>query len=117
MPSFFPQDVLDEIWDLIEAVSEGFPTHFCRSEVGNYRPVSILCIVSKFSERAVYIQIESFLVRYSILYELQSEFRENYSNDSCLIHLTDHIKYQTSKDLFTEMVMLDLQKALDTVDH
>ena len=26
--SFFPQDVLDEIWDLIESVSEGFPTYF-----------------------------------------------------------------------------------------
>ena len=24
--SFFPRDVLDEIWDLIESVSEGFPT-------------------------------------------------------------------------------------------
>ena len=27
MPSFFPLDVLDEIWDLIESVSEGFPTY------------------------------------------------------------------------------------------
>ena len=25
--SFFPRDVLDEIWDLIESVSEGFPTY------------------------------------------------------------------------------------------
>ena len=25
--SFFPQDVLDEIWDLIESVSEGFLTY------------------------------------------------------------------------------------------
>ena len=24
--SFFPRDVLDEIWDLIESVSEGFAT-------------------------------------------------------------------------------------------
>ena len=24
--SFFPVDVLDEIWDLVESVSEGFPT-------------------------------------------------------------------------------------------
>ena len=23
--SFFPLDVLDEIWDLVESVSEGFP--------------------------------------------------------------------------------------------
>ena len=29
MLSFFPQDVLDEIWDLIESVSEGFPTYSC----------------------------------------------------------------------------------------
>ena len=27
MLSFFPRDVLDKIWDLIESVSEGFPTH------------------------------------------------------------------------------------------
>ena len=27
MLSFFEQDVLDEIWDLIESVSEGFPSY------------------------------------------------------------------------------------------
>ena len=27
--SFVPRDGLDEIWDLIEAVSEGFPIYFC----------------------------------------------------------------------------------------
>ena len=26
--SFLQRDVLDEIWDLIESVSEGFPTYF-----------------------------------------------------------------------------------------
>ena len=29
MLSFFPLDVLDEIWDVIESVSEGFLTYFC----------------------------------------------------------------------------------------
>ena len=29
MLSFFPRGVLDEILDLIESVSEGFPTYFC----------------------------------------------------------------------------------------
>ena len=28
MLSFSPRDVLDEIWNLIESVSEGFPTTF-----------------------------------------------------------------------------------------
>ena len=27
--SLFPLDVLDEIWDLVESVSEGFLTYFC----------------------------------------------------------------------------------------
>ena len=27
--SFFPLDVLDEIWDVIETVSEGFLTYSC----------------------------------------------------------------------------------------
>ena len=27
MLSFFPRDILDEIWDLIESVSEGFATY------------------------------------------------------------------------------------------
>ena len=29
MLSLFPLDVLDEIWDLIELVSEDFPTYSC----------------------------------------------------------------------------------------
>ena len=31
--SFFPLDVLDEIWDLIESVSEGFLTYSYQSEI------------------------------------------------------------------------------------
>ena len=44
MLSFFPRDVLDEIWDLVGSVSEGFPTytgkkgkiilHSCANEFG-----------------------------------------------------------------------------------
>ena len=34
--SFFPLDVLDEIWDLIESVSEGLLTYFCMGKSENY---------------------------------------------------------------------------------
>ena len=30
--SFFPRDVLDEILNLIESVSEDFPSYFCMGE-------------------------------------------------------------------------------------
>jgi len=46
-----------------------------KSDVPNYRPVSILSIVSKILERAVYNQLESFLVNHGLLYEYQSGFR------------------------------------------
>ena len=88
-----------------------------RSEVGNYRPVSILSVVSKLLEKAVYVQLESYLTENNLLYNLQSGFRGSYSTDTCLTYLTDHIRSQMSAGNYTGMVLLDLQKAFDTVDH
>ncbi len=88
-----------------------------RLDEGNYRPVSILCIASKILERAVYTQLEDYLCQNNLLFDLQSGFRGNYSTDSCLIYLQDHIRSQTSIGNYTGMVLLDLQKAFDTVDH
>ena len=42
MLSFLPRDVLDEILDLIESVSEGFPTYFY---VTIFWPLAIVLLV------------------------------------------------------------------------
>ena len=86
-------------------------------DVSNYRPVSILSVVSKILEKSVYSQLEKFLIDNNLLYELQSGFRNSYSTDTCLIHLMDHIRNNSAKGLYTGMIMIDLQKAFDTVDH
>ena len=86
-------------------------------DVSNYRPVSILSIVSKILERSISIQLIDFIKENNLLYEYQSGFRGSYSTDTCLIHLLDYIKGNTAKGLYTGMIMLDLQKAFDTVDH
>ena len=88
-----------------------------RLEVGNYRPVSILCTISKILERAIQIQLVNYLEKFQLLYEFQSGFRKSYSTDTCLINLMDHIRMLVSKKKFVGMVLLDLQKAFDTVDH
>ena len=88
-----------------------------KCDVGNYRPVSILSIISKVFERVVYDQIESYLNEKEILYKFQSGFRKRFSTDTCLIHLSDYIKFEMDKGHFIGMVLLDLQKAFDTVDH
>lgn len=88
-----------------------------RLDVGNYRPVSILVIISKILEKAVYNHFEHYLNKNNLLYKLQSGFISKYSTGTCLIHLLNHIKTQTARGLYTCMIMLDLQKAFDTVDH
>ena len=46
-----------------------------RGEVGNYRIVSVLSVVSKILERAVYTQYEEYLVKKKLLFDFQSGFR------------------------------------------
>ena len=70
-------------------------------EVGNYKPVSILSIVSKILARAVYVQLETDLVENNILYEHLSGFKKAYSTDTCLIHLLDNIKVNNVSCLYT----------------
>ena len=78
-------------------------------DVGNYRPVSILSVVSKILEKAVYAQLEAYLVENNIIYDYQSGFRSSFSTDIFLIHLLDHIKGNCARDLFTGTILLDLQ--------
>ena len=61
--------------------------------------------------------MESYLQSHTLLYEFQSGFRSAFSTDTCLIHLTDHIRSESDRGNYTGMVVLDLQKAFDTVDH
>lgn len=85
--------------------------------VNNYRPISILTAFSKVVERLIHDQIMDYFTSNSLIYDFQSGFRPSYSTDSCLIHLTDYIKQQSDKGKLTGMVVLDLEKAFDTVDH
>ena len=44
-------------------------------------------------------------------------FRKNNSTNTCLGHLSEKITARFEKGLFTVMVLIDLQKAFDTIDH
>ena len=84
---------------------------------GNYRPVSVLSVLSKILERAVHTQLAEYLEKRSILFENQSGFRGGFSTDTSLIGLTDFVRTELSKGRYVGMVLIDLCKAFDTVDH
>ena len=63
------------------------------------------------------VEYLEYLEKRGLLFENQSGFRGGYSTDSCLIGLTDFIKSEIGKGNLVGMVLIDLQKAFDTVDH
>ena len=73
--------------------------------------------VTKVIERIVNDQTNKFLSENNILYNFQYGFRPNRSTNMCLARLTDKILKGLSESLLTEMILIDLQKAFDTINH
>ena len=68
-------------------------------------------------EKIVHEQSIEFLDKHSILYKFQSGFQKNHSTDFCLSYLTDKISKGFDSGLLTGVILIDLQKAFDTIDH
>ena len=85
-----------------------------RSNMSNYRPITVLPILSK---RLVHTQIYSYLSENKILSQSQFGFRPKLSTSTALAFFTDSILDNADNGLITVSVFLDLSKAFDTVDH
>ncbi len=87
-------------------------------EVSNYRPISILPVVSKVAEKVVLEQLTSYLnTAKAGLHCMQFGFRVNRSNETATLHLTEQIKSKVDKGGTVGAIFLDLRKAFDTVNH
>ena len=65
----------------------------------------------------IHEQTQSYLREKKLLYNLQSGFRSQHSTSFCLSYLTDKILTGFDSGLLTGMVLIDLQKAFDTINH
>ena len=61
--------------------------------------------------------MQTFLTDNNILYCYQSGFRKFYSTDTCLSYLNNKILKGIDCGLMTGLILIDLQKAFDTIDH
>ena len=52
-----------------------------------------------------------------IIYTYQLEFCKNHLTDTCLSYLRNNILIGFDSGLLTEMVLIDLQKAFDLINH
>ena len=87
------------------------------SSVENYRPISVLPILSKLLEKAVHTQLSTFLERNNLLNDSQFGYRENRSTDLASALLIDSIRKNGDNGLLTGTLFLDLSKAFDTINH
>ena len=79
----------------------------------NYRPISILTVVSKVLEREVFNQV----CENSLLSRFQSGFRPEHSTLSALIQMCDDWLQNMDNGNLNCVVFLDVQKAFDAVNH
>ena len=82
----------------------------------NYRPISILPLISKIFEKLIHARLYKFLTKYDILYQYQFGFREHHSTDLALNTLNNFISSAFENKNFTLGIFLDFSKAFDTVD-
>ena len=60
-----------------------------KTDPSNYRPISIIPILSKVIEKHVTKHLFAFLNKYDILYKAQSGYRKGHSCKAALINLVD----------------------------
>ena len=87
------------------------------SDLGNYRPISVLPCFSKILEKIMYNRLYKHLSDNNVLYKKQFGFQEKHSTEHAILHLVDQINCSFEKNLFTLGIFIDLSKAFDTVDH
>ena len=88
-----------------------------RTDPENYRPISILPLVSKIIEKSIHFQIEGFLNKKKLIDMYQSGFRTNNSTGLCLAQLLGFVATAIDKQMHTGMILVDFQKEFVTLDH
>ena len=83
-----------------------------KTDPKNFRPISLLSIVSKIFEKVIYDEAMEYLTDNNILYKYQSSFRKNHSTDTSLSYLTNKILTGFDSGLLTGMILIDCKKLL-----
>ena len=88
-----------------------------KDDTNNYRPISILSVLSKLYEKIAHDQLIDFLQSNKKLTKYQFAFRKLHSTITSLIGVSDHWYSNIDNKKANFALFLDLKKSFDTVDH
>ena len=83
----------------------------------NYRPISVFPTVARIFERIIYEQLYTYLIENELINPQQSGFRSLHSTVTALLDLTNEWCYNIDRKMVNGVILLDLKKAFDTVNH
>jgi hypothetical protein len=87
------------------------------SDLNNFRPISLLPIISKPLEKHVHKHLMKYIENHHLFHQFQSGFRHQHSCQTALIRLCDTWLSAINQNKIVGAVFLDLKKAFDLVDH
>ena len=86
-------------------------------DISNYRPISLLPIISKILEKIIANQLTTYLETNDLLSNSQHGFRPKLSTETALLKITDRIYHNMDNRKVSLLLLLDLSKAFDSVHH
>lgn len=89
----------------------------CKTDPGNYRPISVLPVIAKIFERILYNRLNVYLQAKKFLNRHQYGFREKSSTLTAAVDLVTKIKTHIDQKEIVLGIFIDLKKAFDTVSH
>ena len=85
------------------------------SNVKNYRPITILVVISKIFEKIMDKQSNHFIER--VLSNYLCGYRTNYNPQTAMVPMIENWKMSRDKKGYSGGVLMDLSKAFDTINH
>ena len=86
-------------------------------DYSNHCPISLLSNNENILEKLMYMRQYTFLDIKYMIYDLQFEFRQQYSTSHVSINITENIRKALDDGNIGCGVFVDFQKAFDSVDH
>ena len=88
-----------------------------KADKSNYRPISVLPVISRLFEKLVANQLYQHMYDNGLFSSEQSGFLRLHSTVTCLLKNTDDWYNGLDLGKLVGLVFIDLKKAFDTVDH
>lgn len=85
--------------------------------VNEFRPISILCTLSKLLEKIVHAQLVDFLMCNNLFDPMQSGFRSGHSTTSALLKVIGDIRESMGSRKLSLLILYDFSNAFPSVHH